>query len=1466
MATQRWKLARVRMESVGPAPARFDRPSSDSPMFIVDLTGTNGQPDDTVLWLENGGGKTVFLALLFHVLRPDQARRIGDDAGKRSDLRDLVGRDDVAQIAIELAPDDPTSSDRLIVGLTAERRASSSGEDVNRVFWRIRSDGSIRLEDLPFVANGRRLRPLAFREQLTDLVQARGRRSADTIFAQTITDWLRHLDDAGVDPALARYEVNMNRKESGATALFQFKSDADFLRFLFELTLDDEQLATASADLATVADEISQLPMLELESDWVAGALDHLDPLAVANAERTAALEGAADADAQAHALARQLAAREAALVAEATEAEEERKAHDENRLEADRARRRAEEHRNEALREEATRAHLDKTARAKEAKDAYEEAERVSHAWQSVPVVLRVVDADAQLESAKVAYEAAHEGAAPLLGRRDYAGTELRGRLAADAHQARVEARSAETSRDAAQDRAGVLRAEEQACRDSEAAARTKAMQLREALDALAAAIQDRVDAGDLESGESPTEAVATTDALIEHLDRADDDAREQRQALVARRDTVEAERVDVEAAARGARRRADETRLQYEKTRDERDALATQSRVVAVAEVDGDAVDLDAIGAALIERLTVLVAHAHREQLDLAASIATDRRAAAGIDNDALWPPRPEAVTVVEALRSADITGYAGWRWLADAARPDTRDRIVAALPHLADGVLVAPDDFPRVEAALESLQLPAAVAIGTTEAIAAVERGVPPPDVTYVVAAAPSLYDTDAAFAVRDDVTKRIDAAETDIRQLDDAIFEDRMLATKLEAYLIAWPAGALGMLETAVHTQEAEAHGLGQRASALADEAHNITRTLDEMSRHLEQRARERRATEHRRRRLEPIARRAHELEHAEDEIATAEAAANEARIRATVCAGAANDADEEWKQLSNLASDKTALATGLDSERRRIDAPPHAVEVEELALTSNEPIATLHARFESADLAWRNATEGSDAARAFQLASEGAQSARAELERLDDDVRALAQQLTASPDAADEATRNRAARRARDHAGRRQDDAFNTEAAARQAREEVNRRGGPLEDRSEYEDLTDAEVSELARTLDADVANAYKQAEAAEYNVKVAERRRDNARTAMTVFSGQRKALASAFPEVKDVAAGPDEFDGDPVASVETLLAAQSEARSRRERAAADIDRHAANLAHVVQDDRFRDLDKPVHKRLRTSDTQAVAADAARLVAELRVLGEEILERVGQLDAHREVLVTSTAELGDAATSAVRLTESLSRLPRGLGDWSRQPFVRIRLEVPKDEIARRTRIRQLVTRLIEDRAAGRDLPTGASFAVATIEALSEREPAVRVLKPSRAQTRDYVPITEMAKLSGGMRATAAIAMFCTLAAVRTRNHRGGGGLATLVLDNPFGDANANFLVSLQRQMARQAGVQLVYASGIGDRETLATFPVTVRLANRLARQSTLQYVTITGRDVTSALANPMGVARIARDEPLQLSDD
>jgi ABC-type transport system involved in cytochrome c biogenesis ATPase subunit len=66
-----YQMTGIRLSAVGPDPARFD----PLELSFVNLDGTG--PEDVVLYLPNTGGKTVLLRLLFGVLQPQAAERVG---------------------------------------------------------------------------------------------------------------------------------------------------------------------------------------------------------------------------------------------------------------------------------------------------------------------------------------------------------------------------------------------------------------------------------------------------------------------------------------------------------------------------------------------------------------------------------------------------------------------------------------------------------------------------------------------------------------------------------------------------------------------------------------------------------------------------------------------------------------------------------------------------------------------------------------------------------------------------------------------------------------------------------------------------------------------------------------------------------------------------------------------------------------------------------------------------------------------------------------------------------------------------------------------------------------------------------------------------------------------------------------------------------------------------------------------
>jgi hypothetical protein len=101
------------------------------------------------------------------------------------------------------------------------------------------------------------------------------------------------------------------------------------------------------------------------------------------------------------------------------------------------------------------------------------------------------------------------------------------------------------------------------------------------------------------------------------------------------------------------------------------------------------------------------------------------------------------------------------------------------------------------------------------------------------------------------------------------------------------------------------------------------------------------------------------------------------------------------------------------------------------------------------------------------------------------------------------------------------------------------------------------------------------------------------------------------------------------------------------------------------------------------------------------------------------------------------------------------------------------------------------------------------------------------------------ISGGQLLTAAIALYCTMAALRS-NDRGRDRqrhAGTLFLDNPIGRANATYLLELQRAVADALGVQLIYTTGLFDTTALAEFPLVVRLRNDADLRAGLKYISV-----------------------------
>ena len=211
-------------------------------------------------------------------------------------------------------------------------------------------------------------------------------------------------------------------------------------------------------------------------------------------------------------------------------------------------------------------------------------------------------------------------------------------------------------------------------------------------------------------------------------------------------------------------------------------------------------------------------------------------------------------------------------------------------------------------------------------------------------------------------------------------------------------------------------------------------------------------------------------------------------------------------------------------------------------------------------------------------------------------------------------------------------------------------------------------------------------------------------------------------------------------------------------------------------------------------------------------------------------------------LVESALATLRSAQRLSRLPEGLGEWSGQEFLRIRFEEP-DQATLTERLgevideatRAAVKKNSDLRRDGMSLLLRGVAGGAPAQGHRRGDP-----QAGRGAARRAGPVGQMGDVfSGGQLLTAAIALYCTMAALRSNDrgrdkHRHAG---TLFLDNPIGRANATYLLELQRAVSDALGVQLLYTTGLFDTTALAEFPLVIRLRNDADLRAGLKYISV-----------------------------
>lgn len=216
------------------------------------------------------------------------------------------------------------------------------------------------------------------------------------------------------------------------------------------------------------------------------------------------------------------------------------------------------------------------------------------------------------------------------------------------------------------------------------------------------------------------------------------------------------------------------------------------------------------------------------------------------------------------------------------------------------------------------------------------------------------------------------------------------------------------------------------------------------------------------------------------------------------------------------------------------------------------------------------------------------------------------------------------------------------------------------------------------------------------------------------------------------------------------------------------------------------------------------------------------------DRIRRFDDNKQDIIS---QLSSDCRDLIRKFESIneiSRLP-SIGEfwkrWEAQPFVKFAVTGDvKTEENIRAKLDEYLLHLVRSEKEG--LPTPVELVFGALRNIMGKKYQVMTLRPNnKAISLQYYRISAkegLSSWSGGERLTGAILFCLSMGEVIRQNRyndsifrRGGTGL--LLLDNPFGTTTYQSFVDIQFALAKQFKVQLIATTNNKDTDILASFP-------------------------------------------------
>ena len=260
----------------------------------------SGEPTDTIINLENGGGKTTLLSFIFSCFETGQERFLKHIQNKNHRFSQYFARDGLPGIVlIEWLMPARTAGGapfRLVMGQAVSIKPNSEREDVERIFFSFEERQGLNFNSVP--APKLSSSPAMNMAELSRWMHEAHKVSPDFFQTRVQGDWQRHLrDERLIDVEMLQLQVNFSAQEGGIdTGFLTFTSEPEFLRKFFDLTLDHERSASVRLAVVNTCDKLRRKPHFEKCLEELQKLHAHLSRFSEMSADFASAAQSQAEA------------------------------------------------------------------------------------------------------------------------------------------------------------------------------------------------------------------------------------------------------------------------------------------------------------------------------------------------------------------------------------------------------------------------------------------------------------------------------------------------------------------------------------------------------------------------------------------------------------------------------------------------------------------------------------------------------------------------------------------------------------------------------------------------------------------------------------------------------------------------------------------------------------------------------------------------------------------------------------------------------------------------------------------------------------------------------------------------------------------------------------------------------------------------------------------------------------------